>query len=97
MILPIDDNYRLKADEHCWHIQKARSRTKDGKKVKTWESFKWYNDPDKAVNALGNLMVRTSDAQTLCQALGEIENVTTKLSQALTPNYKVIRVISNTP
>ena len=93
MILPIDEKYRIKSDEHCWHIQKARTRTKDGKKVKDWESFKWVTSPESAVNILGELMVRTSDAQTLGEALIEIEKITTTLSQALTPKFRVIRAV----
>lgn len=65
MIIPIDEKYRIKSDEHCWHIQKARTRTRDGKKVKDWESFKWVTSLESAVNILGELRVRTSDAQTL--------------------------------
>ena len=92
MILPIDEKYRIKSDEHCWYIQKARTRSKDGKKVKDWESFKWVTSLESAVNILGELMVKTSDVQTLGEALIEIENVTTKLSQALTTKFKVIPV-----
>jgi len=92
MILAIDEKYRIKSDEYCWHIQKARTRTKDGKKVIDWESIKWVTSLESAVNILGELMVRTSDAQTLGEALIEIEKITTTLSQALTTKFKVIPV-----
>lgn len=94
MIIPIDENYRLMADEHCWHIQKARQRTKNGELVKTWESFKWFTTAEQAINALGNIMVRTSDAATLADALESIKDVTTTLSQALTPQFRVIQAIN---
>jgi len=95
MIIPIDDNYRLMADVHCWHVQKARTRTKDGKQFKEWKSIKWFNSADQAVTCLGNLMVRTSDAATLAVALETIKDVTTTLSQALTPKFRVIQVINH--
>ena len=44
------------------------------------------------MNYLGEMLVRTSDAQTLAEALAETNRVTTKLSRALSPKFKVIRV-----
>ena len=35
-------------------------------------------------------MVRTSDAQTLVDALADLEKITTTLSQALTPHSELI-------
>ncbi len=93
MILPIDEKYRIKSDEHCWHIQKARTRSKDGKKVKDWESIKWVTSLESAVNILGELMVRTSNAGNLTEALSRLEKITTTLSQALTPKFRVIRKV----
>ena len=93
MILPIDEVYRIIGDEHSWQIQKARTRTKDGEKIKIWESFKWLTSIENAINTLGDYMVRTSDAQTLGEALKVVENVTTKLSLALTMKFEVIRKI----
>ena len=40
-------------------------------------------------NALGELMVRESNATTLVKALEDVEKVTTQLSQALTPQLKL--------
>ncbi len=88
MILPIDDEYRIKGDKHSWAIQKGRIK----KGEITWESVSWFNSLESTVNHLGNLMVRTSNAQTLADALKEIEKVTTLLTHALSPKFKVIPV-----
>ena len=58
----------------------------------TWESVSWFTSLESTVNHLGQLMVRTSDAQTLADALKEIEKVTTLLTHALSPKFKVIPV-----
>ena len=88
MILPIDDEYRIKGDKHSWAIQKAKVK----KGEITWESVSWFTSLESTVNHLGQLMVRTSDAQTLADALKEIEKVTTLLTHALSPKFKVIPV-----
>ena len=88
MILPIDDDYRIKGDKHSWAIQKGRMREGEI----TWESVSWFTSLESTVNHLGQLMVRTSDAQTLADALKEIEKVTTLLTHALSPKFKVIPV-----
>ncbi len=59
----------------------------------TWESIHWFNSIEHAVNHLGEMMVRTSDAQTLGEALIEIEKVTTLLSHALSTKFEVIRKV----
>ena len=89
MILPIDDEYRIKGDKHSWAIQKGRMREGEI----TWESVSWFTSLESTVNHLGQLMVRTSNAQTLGEALIEIEKIATKLSQALTTNFEVTRKV----
>jgi len=89
MILPIDDEYRIKGDKHSWVIQKGRMREGEI----TWESVSWFTSLESTVNHLGNLMVRTSNAQTLADALKEIEKTTTLLTHALSPKFKVIQVV----
>lgn len=84
MILPIDDTYRIAADAQCWSIQRRKQR----KEGETWESFKFYTTLDDAVQGLAQLMIRTSDAQTLADALLEAESIATRLSLALSPTVE---------
>jgi len=90
MILPIDDEYRIKGDKHSWAIQKGRMKQGEI----TWESISWFNSLESAVNHLGDLMVRTSNAQTLGDALIVVEEIATKLTQALTTKFEVIRKVN---
>jgi len=89
MILPIDDEYRIKGDKHSWAIQIGRIK----KGEITWESISWFTSLESTVNHLGQLMVRTSDAKTLADALKEIEKTTTLLTHSLSPKFKVIQVV----
>jgi hypothetical protein len=82
MIIPIDEKYRLKSDKDQWMIQKFRPSKKDPDE---WRSFKYFHYPQEAVNALLQLQIRASDAQTLADALIDVEKLTTQLVVALTP------------
>lgn len=90
MILPIDDEYRIKGDKHSWAIQKGRIK----KGEITWESVSWFTSLESTVNHLGQLMVRTSDAKTLADALIVVEEIATKLTQALTTKFEAIRKVN---
>ncbi len=91
MILPIDASYRLAANRHSWVVQKRRKRKhpKTGVHVDDWESILWFPSLNQAVDGLADLMIRTSDTQTLADALAEVRQVAASLSQALSPTFKV--------
>ena len=80
MLIQINDQFRIKSDSMQWMIQ--RRRTRNGKQ--SWESKLFFPTLQGAINELGELMVRESQAQTLADALVAVENVTTVLFQALT-------------
>ena len=84
MIIPINTQYRIVSDEYQWIIQ--RIRTRKGKE--DWQARLYYPTLKAALEGLGELMVRQSDVATLVDALVEVENVATTLSQALTPTIE---------
>ena len=84
MLIPINDQFRIKSDPLQWMIQ--RRRTRNGKP--SWESKLFFPTLQGAINELGELMVRESQVQTLADALVVVENVTTTLSQALTTHLE---------
>ena len=92
MIIPINERYRITSDEYQWIIQKKRSR----KGREDWESKLFFGTFEGAVKDLGELMVRRSKANTLVDALAEVEKVATTLSQALTPNIEGLKELSRT-
>ena len=90
MMIPINDRYRISSDRYQWMIQEVRTRKDD----KVWESKWFFGTFPAAVKELGELMVRESKAQTLVDALAEVEKITTTLSQALTPQFERILGVS---
>ena len=81
MMIPINDQFRIKSDSRQWMIE--RKRLRQGKE--SWEARLYFGTLKACLKDLGELMVRTSKANTLADALKDVENVTATLSQALTP------------
>ena len=92
MLIPINDQFRIKSDPLQWMIQ--RRRTRNGKP--SWESKLFFPTLQGAINELGELMVRRSKANTLVDALAEVEKVATTLSQALTPQIEGLKDLQRT-
>ena len=61
MLIPVNDQFRIKSDSMQWMIQTKRSR--EGKP--SWESRLFFPTLQGAINELGELMVRESQTQTL--------------------------------
>lgn len=91
MILPINDKYRIMANKHAWVIQKYSESIKDGKISHNWASKGNYIKLEPCIQGLAQLMLRTSDAETLAEALKEVERILQVLTQALEPDYKIER------
>ena len=92
MIVPINEQYRITTDPYQWIVQKKRSR----KGKEDWEPQTYHTSFQSALQSLGEFMVRQSEAASLTDALVEVENVTTTLSQALTPQFQVISDVKKT-
>ena len=80
MIIPVNDRYRIASDPRQWIIQESRTRNGEAE----WESRYYFGTLESAVKELREVMVRTSDGETLADDLAGIEKVTTTLSRALT-------------
>ena len=82
--LEINKKYRITSDKYQWMIQEKRTR----KGKIDWKSISYYPSIEQAIQGLGELMVRLSDAKTLTDALRDVQNVATQLSHALTPKFE---------
>lgn len=60
--LPINDRFRLTADERCWRIEQRR---KGGE----WRPVEYHTTIEAAVNSLGGRLLRTADVQRLARCL----------------------------
>ncbi len=91
MNILLNDGYRLSADKYQWMIQKKKKNPdKDGNEV--WESMSFHPTPEAAIKHHANLLVRTSEAETLQEALDQIDRVISSLTLALNGNFEVKRV-----
>ena len=86
MIIPINDEYRISSDKDNWMIDK--SSVVKGEVI--WTHIKYFMHLESVVNALAELMLKTSDAHNLTEALEVNRKVCKELTDALSPTYKVI-------
>jgi hypothetical protein len=82
-VLPIDDRYRLAADEYAWRIER--------RKGKSWRAIEWHSSIESAINSLGRWLVRTSQVASLPEALAAIDRVVCPLRDALESHFHVAR------
>lgn len=92
MILPIDDQWRIKSDAFCWHVQKYQGIPERGKfkGIPQWKSVRFYQSLNKAVYGLAELFIQTSDATTLASALDAVQDVSDRLTRALAPHIEIV-------
>ena len=93
MHIQINEQYRISGDVHNWSIDKKVKPTV--KKPDGWQAFQYYQTIGACVNGLAELMLRTSDAKTLADALDVTKNVCHTLTSALSPEYEVILKTDN--
>ena len=89
MIIPIDDEYRIASDRHQWILQKAMRKKRDGQQLIEWNAESYYPSFDAAICALGEALVRRSDAVGFADALLAVKSIVTTLSQALPTHINV--------
>ena len=90
MIVPITEQYRITTDPYQWIVQKKRSR----KGKEDWESQTYHTSFQSALQSIGERLVRGSDAETLVDALADVEKAITILSQARTLQLEQVLTVS---
>ena len=80
MIIPINDRYRIASDPRQWMIQEPRTRNGETE----WESRYYFGTLESAVKELRELMVRTSDGETLVDDLAAIEFLLERMKKTKT-------------
>ncbi len=88
MILPINGKYRLTADRYSWAIQERVGINRKTGEIR-WEGVSWCPTLHQALKECHQRMVRTSDAQTLAEALEVAEKATATIIQALSPTFDI--------
>ena len=86
MFLQITDKYAIESDANSWAISLKRIQKSKGE---YFEGIAWYTSLEGAVNGLAQMMIRSSDAQTLDDALKDVEKVVYSITKSLEPNFKI--------
>jgi hypothetical protein len=86
LIIRIDEQYRVTTDPYQWIIQKRRFRRGE----EDWQCLTYHPSLDSAIQSLRQRLARASDAQTVADALRDITNIDTTLSQALAPRFEAL-------
>lgn len=73
MIIPVDQEWRIVSDAHCWTIQRKGADDKEGKP--TWRGLKYLSTLPSALQELANLKIRLHKSETLEEAVSYINNV----------------------
>ena len=86
--IPIDHEYRLTADQYCWHIQRCtgtRKNRKTGESELHWKSESYHPSVESAVGYLAELKLRQSGAQSFEELLRVQEEIRGLIKKALPP------------
>lgn len=93
MIIPLNKGYRLNSDKYQWMVQKQlfneNGSPRQRRGIDQWESLSFHSTPEKAINHHAGVLVRTTQTQTLSEALEAIESIATELRLALTDQFTV--------
>ena len=83
MKLRISNQYLISTDNYQNIVNTPRTR----KGGPDWEAESYHPTLQGALQHVGERLVRGSDAQTLADAIADVENVTTTLSQAVRDQF----------
>ncbi len=79
MIIPINDDVRIRGTEHCWQLERSRLV----KEQTRWTPFKYFSDLGQAVSAAGQREIRLHSARGLKEALQAIDEIAARYNKLL--------------
>ena len=77
MIIPLDDQLRIRGTENCWQLERLRNT----KGESAWKPYKYFTSVDSALHSAAQREIRTHPAQTTAEALDACNRVTHKYAQ----------------
>ena len=72
MIIPVNDSLRIRGVEHCWQLEKARTRNGECE----WAAFKYFQTIREAVGEACKRELRLHPATTLADAIEAVDQIT---------------------
>ena len=79
MIIPINESLRIRGVEHCWQLEKARTR--DGECE--WTPFKYFSSVGAAVGEACRREIRLHPTATLTEAIEAVDEIAANYSRIL--------------
>ena len=79
MIIPINDNLRIRGVEHCWQLEKARMRNGECE----WTPFKYFSSIRSAVGEACRREIRLHPAATLTEAIEAVDEIAARYNKLL--------------
>ena len=86
MKLILTPGWRVESDQHCWILQKCRVSQKG---VLTWDNRTYHSSLSDAINHIPEMALRESSANTVTEALAELESLTHSLTASLRTQFEV--------
>ena len=79
MIIPIEEELRIRSTEHCWQLEKAIIR----KGKRDWAPFKYYKSLPDAIGSACRREIRLDSATSLKEAIQSIDRIVTRYNRLL--------------
>jgi len=79
MIIPINNSLRIRGVEHCWQLEKARTRNGECE----WTRFKYFSSVGSAVGEACRRDIRLHPANTLVDAIEAADIIAVRYGQLL--------------
>ena len=79
MIIPINDEIRIRGTADCWHLQKAVKRNRQTE----WQAFKYFVSLSGAVGAACGREIRLHSATGLTDAIKAVDQIATRYNELL--------------
>lgn len=79
MIIPIDENTRIRGTTMCWNLETYRA----GGKTPGWVAEKYFSTFQLALSAAMQREIRTHPAETLAEAIEAVEAISRRYGNIL--------------
>ncbi len=90
MIIPIDENKRIKGTSRCWELQRQRNY-KGGKR---WEPYKWFSTFRSALEEAVHREIRIHPAHGLSEAIEAVSGLVQKYEKLIPSEYKFVKKLN---
>jgi hypothetical protein len=85
MILPFDEDYRIKSETQQWIIQK--SQVVKGKTV--WKNFRFFSQLEYCIRDLSRILIRELETEGIQESVAAIEELCLQIAEVFAPVLEI--------